>query len=419
MRIPRGHYIDDPAAPLVEAGISYGDAFTSAVGNALGTTLVCADLANEPSYVGHVIKVLSGDAAGQEREIAIMAAGTVTVVNPWTDNAGAVVQIAAGTRFVIKGISGGGGGAPGPEVGLWMFGVCDPAMVASTTAIVCPNLAGLPDDIFNDEFWMQVIHNDDAPGTAPEREWRRITDYVGATGTFTTDAFSANVEANDIVAIVHESIMSEEILGFGTLDTSSTTVPADSTRAAAYAWENNEYYKGCLLVPTEGDCRLQPRPIQSYDAATGVFTLDEPFSQVPGLVDYVIVSAAYPVQRLHEIFNIVNAILTETETGGTITTDGTEQNAYINNAPAGVFEPNVLKIDFTNQTDTEAVMVRQYHRTAPGGGLVLSEETLYAGVIYPPLREIELSPNRYGIQTTVQRVAGGALDYDWEVFYKA
>ena len=27
------------------------------------------------------------------------------------------------------------------------------------------------------------------------------------------------------------------------------------------------------------------------------------------------------------------------ETGGTITTDGTEQNVYINNAPGGIYEP--------------------------------------------------------------------------------
>ncbi|MDP2659852.1 MAG: hypothetical protein Q8R28_03895, partial [Dehalococcoidia bacterium] len=77
----------------------------------------------------------------------------------------------------------------GPGVSLWMFGRCAAAMAPSTTIITTDNLgAVLPDDVFNNEFWMQVIHNTSAPGTAPEREIRRITGFVGATQTFTTDA---------------------------------------------------------------------------------------------------------------------------------------------------------------------------------------------------------------------------------------
>lgn len=302
MRYPNsGYNIDDPAFPLLQSGIAYWNT-TSGNGNALGTTLVCADLDNHPTYAGrgNRVKIITGGAWGQDAEIMTHAAGGIlTVAQPFTNAAGAAQQIVAGTLFVILSSTGGGGGAGpvAPSIGLWMFGICDPAMVASTTAIVCPNLAGFPDDIFNGEFWMQVIHNDDAPGTAPEREWRQITNYVGATGAFTTDAFSANVEANDLVTVVHESIVGMEILGFGTLDTSSATVPADSTRAAGYAWENDEYFKGCVLMPTEGACRFQPRPIRRYTNVTGVFTLDEPFSQVPGLVDYVILRSDYPIQR--------------------------------------------------------------------------------------------------------------------------
>jgi len=271
MKIPQsGLRTDSPAWPLLQALVSYWG-ITSGAGNAFGTTLVCADLANFPSYVGLSVKILDGAAEGQVQPIAAYAAGTITVATPFTDAAGAVQQILGSSRFCIGSFPGGGGGGSlTPSIGLWMFGECDPAMAASTTVIVCPNLAGFPDDIFNDEFWMQVIHNDDAPGTPPEREWMRITDYVGATGTFTTDAFSVNVEADDLVAIVHESIMSIEVMGYGTLDTSSTTVPADSTRAAAYAWENDDYYKGCSLVPTSGNCRLQPRPIRTYASAAGV-----------------------------------------------------------------------------------------------------------------------------------------------------
>lgn len=40
--------------------------------------------------------------------------------------------------------------------------------------------------------------------------------------------------------------------------------------------------------------------------------------------------------------SIAASIFTLTETGGTLTTDGTEQNMYINNAPAGVYSPKGL-----------------------------------------------------------------------------
>lgn len=290
MRTPAsGLKIDSPAWPLLQAQISYWD-LTSAAGNALGTTLVCGNLANEPSYAGLPVKILDGPAAGQVRQIAVHAGNTLIVAAAWTNAAGAVQQIAASTRFCILSAAGGGGAPPpappSPSVGLWMFGICDPGMAASLNTLVLTNLAGFNDDLFNNEFWVQVIHNTSAPGTAPEREIRRVTDYVGATGTFTTDAFSANVEANDLVAVFHESIMAVEILGYGTLDTSSATVPADSTRG-----EVDNYFNGHLLMATEGAVRFQPRRIVDYTGAGGIFTLDpnNPFTGVPGQVDYIII----------------------------------------------------------------------------------------------------------------------------------
>jgi len=289
MRLPgSGLRLEDPSWALLQSQISYWG-ITSAIGNALGTTLVDANLANEPSYAGLMVKILDGAAAGQVRQVAVHAGGTLTVAAAWTNLAGAVVQIAAGTRFVILSALGGGGAAPpSPSIGLWMFGVVDPAQVASTTVLTLTNLAGFPDDIFNNEFWVQVIHNASAPGTAPEREIRRITDYVGATGTFTCDAFTVNVEANDLVAVFHESIMAIEVLGFGTMTASSATVPADGARV-----EGNDYFNGCLLMPTEGAVRFQPRRIVDYTGAGGIFTIDpnNPFTAATGLVDYIIIGS--------------------------------------------------------------------------------------------------------------------------------
>lgn len=296
MRLPiSGLKIDNPAFPLLQAEISYWG-ITDAAGNAFGTTFVCADLDNWATYLGLAVKILDGPAGGQVRPLQAHAVGgIITVASAFTNAAGAAQQITAGIRFCILSATAGAGGVPPapppPTIGLWMFGVCDPAMVASAITIVCPNLAGFNNDIFNNEFWMQVIHNADAPGTAPEREIRRITNYVGATSTFTTDAFSAPVDANDLVCVFHESIMGIEILGFGTLTLSSTTVPEDNARPEA-----NDYFNGCLLMPTEGACRFQPRRILDWTVGagvpgTGVFTLDpnNPFTGLPDLVDYVII----------------------------------------------------------------------------------------------------------------------------------
>lgn len=278
MKVPQsGLYSDSPSFPLLQASISYWG-ISSAAG--LATTVVCADLVAEPDYAGLLIKILDGVAAGQVRQIASDIAGTITVA------AAFAVAIDAGIRFVILSSVGGGGGVPpgppGPSVSLWMFGHCSPAMGASPNTIVCPNLAGLGDNIFNNEFWMQSIK---ATVAATERQIRRITDYTSATGTFIVDPFANNVSPGDDVTIFHESIMSHEILGFGTITTSSATVPRDATRA-----EVADYFNGCLLMPTEGDCRFQPRRIVDY-AANGTFTIDpnNPFTVATGAVDYVII----------------------------------------------------------------------------------------------------------------------------------
>jgi len=302
----------------------------------------------------------------------------------------------------------------GPSVGLWMFGVCDPAMVASTNTIVTNNLVNMPDEVFADQFWMQVIRNDDAVGTAPEGEIRHILGFTAATQTFTVDPFSANVEANDLICIFHESLLSHQILGHGTLTTSSTTVPADNARTET----DNDYFKGCLLMPTEGVCRFQPRPIQSYIAATGVFGLAEPFTSAPGLVDYVVISAAYPVQMLQNIFTLVNAMLVLTETGGTITATGlgTEDNVYINETPAGEYYPRKVVIDLSDLAAAETATIRTYYRIKDGGTKRLKDEVIFAGVQSEPMKNVELEPNRFGIAVTIEASIGVIID--WEAHYE-
>ena len=245
------------------------------IGAGANSFLTCAVIINPGDFTSFDVKPVAG---------FNNVTGEVTVSAAFKGG-----QVAISTRYMIVSIGGGGGAPPppvAPSIGLWMFGVCDPGMTASATTLVCTNLAAFPDDIFNGEFWVQVIHNASVPGAAPEGEWRKISNYVGATGTFTVDAFSANVEENDLLAIVHESIVGIEILGTGTLTTDSATVPADTSRT-----EGDNYFNGCLLMTTEGAGRFQPRLIADYTGATGVFTLDaeHPFIAAPGLSDYVII----------------------------------------------------------------------------------------------------------------------------------
>lgn len=125
------------------------------------------------------------------------------------------------------------------------------------------------------------------------------------------------------------------------------------------------------------------------------------------------------IKKIYEsVISLLTSILTLTETGGTITTNGTEQDMYIHNAPAGVFDPKIVQIDFTNQTAAETVWVREYYRIKTGGVLVLMDEIAFTGVQLPYLKNIRLEENRYGVKVTIEKTAGANQDYDYEAVYK-
>jgi len=107
-----------------------------------------------------------------------------------------------------------------------------------------------------------------------------------------------------------------------------------------------------------------------------------------------------------------------TETGGTITTDGSEQTVYTNNAPTGLYTPVIFLIDFTAQTAGETVLVREYYRIKTGGDYIEYKETSYAGAQDPDLKIHPLFDNRYGVKITVEKTGGGNLAYDWGITYK-
>ena len=115
-------------------------------------------------------------------------------------------------------------------------------------------------------------------------------------------------------------------------------------------------------------------------------------------------------------FDLVSAMLVLTETGGTITTDATEQDVYINDAPAGEFEPRKVVIDLSDLAGGETAIVRTYYRIKSGGTARLKDEVIFAGVQAKPMKNIELEPNRFGISVTIEGSAGVVCD--WEVHYR-
>lgn len=107
-----------------------------------------------------------------------------------------------------------------------------------------------------------------------------------------------------------------------------------------------------------------------------------------------------------------------TEVADTITTDGTEQTVYTEENPAGIFEPRLFSLDFTNHTGTETLVVRVYRRIVAGGAMIEFSDTPFAGVQDPLGKDVDLSPNRYGIRITIEKTAGTNRAYDWEIFYE-
>jgi len=124
--------------------------------------------------------------------------------------------------------------------------------------------------------------------------------------------------------------------------------------------------------------------------------------------------------KVNSIFDTASALQVLQETGGTITSDGNEQDVYRIETPMGTFEPIKVQIDFTNQVAAgDTVVLREYYRIKSGGDLHKKTEKVIVGVQDPPVINIELEPNRFGIRVTLQKTIGAALTYDWTVFSRS
>ncbi len=115
-KVPQsGLAADNPARPLLLAGISYWGRTTGA-GSAAGNSLVdslCSTVGLQPRYVNQGIRLINGDAGGQVGFIVAhnLTTGEMTVADSFSDYNGAVYQVPANVDFVIGAVGAGGGGA--------------------------------------------------------------------------------------------------------------------------------------------------------------------------------------------------------------------------------------------------------------------------------------------------------------------
>lgn len=120
------------------------------------------------------------------------------------------------------------------------------------------------------------------------------------------------------------------------------------------------------------------------------------------------------------IYDFLNSVLTLSETGGTITTDGNLQTIYIEASPLGVQKFKTFVINLDNMIGGDTIELHFNYRITPGGNLEPEDYDaptgIDGGLTNEVLKRYELMPNRYGMSITIQRTAGGDNDYDWEIF---
>ncbi len=476
MRIPNsGIQLDSPAYPLLMAAISYWG-ITSANGGADGKSFVCADLANHSSLDGHTVKFLTGPAAGPGKTIQVYGA-TCYVETPFVNAAGAVQQITAGTLFVILTQLGGGSGpGPSPEEGLSYYGIVD--AVPGVNQFTVNGLAGLGAGKFagaTNPYQVYVLRDSGGASAAPQGEQQAITAYATATGVFATAAFTAPIAVGDEVLIIAPQIanilvilaglavpgvdalanaLMRDVVGnkadSATLDDMSLLATSSLVREMKRVLlrMSPDAFTATIQGAARTDLDTMLAQLATYFVAAGAalsVTIDpggaartslaalwnDLGQMMAGAAGITTFPASSPpangvsfAEVIRYINDLVVAMYTLQETGGTLLADGTEQNVVIVNAPAGVFKPLTIAIDLDNMAGGDTTVIRCYSRITLAGGLQQVDYLSYTGadggllngtkVIY-----ITLPPNRYGFSVTLQQTAGVNRNYGWEYFFES
>ncbi len=124
------------------------------------------------------------------------------------------------------------------------------------------------------------------------------------------------------------------------------------------------------------------------------------------------------------LVDLAAAELTLQETGGLLTATGGEDTIYINDDPLGTHNPRVLIVDLDNMAGGDTTVLRVYYRITAGGGLQLEDYQSYTGAdggLANSIKmvTIELNPNRFGLQLTLEQTAGVNRTYRWAYFEEA
>jgi len=192
----------------------------------------------------------------------------------------------------------------------------------------------------------------------------------------------------------------------------------------------NDFVTGKTILLMFGDAQDEDLGAVGFDPLTGTITV-EPV----GFSAQIVAGTIFRILNISSvetkiaailvllsgggvIFDMLNAILELTETGGIVTATGpgTEDNVYINDAPAGVFRPVVVTIDMVDLAGGETATVRVRKRIRDGGvGRLIGPPVIFNGVQAEPHKDIILQPNRFGVVVTIEGTAG--VVYEWEVFY--
>jgi len=153
-------------------------------------------------------------------------------------------------------------------------------VATSTTDITLGELANVYIDNYFNDWYMVVLDTTD--NAAPKLTYKQITDYTGASGLCICNAFGANVDVNDIVALVPSLDTLPGCVsrwGFATTVAHSTT-QFDMLTLTGYG---DDYFKGALAIVQQTTDGLAPlgekRLITAYtSAATGRCTVADAFS---------------------------------------------------------------------------------------------------------------------------------------------
>lgn len=136
-----------------------------------------------------------------------------------------------------------------------------------------------------------------------------------------------------------------------------------------------------------------------------------------------LLGAGWTAESLKAVYDLADALMDSSETGGTVAADGNEQTVYEQAAPAAIWNPAVVYIDLTNMQAGDSITVIEHIKIANGGAYIKHDGVVYTGAQPTNQKLIAVSPvgrkNRWGYKVTLEQTAGVNRNYVWGVIYES